>query len=71
VLALFRRCGTLAGSASNRICTDVDKATVVQGALNVATDVYLLLLPLLVVWRLHMPLKLKLGSGAVFFTGSM
>jgi hypothetical protein len=71
VLALYGPCGTLAGSASKRICTDVDEATVMQGALNVATDIYVLLLPLLVLWRLHMPLTRKLGACSVFFTGSM
>jgi hypothetical protein len=71
ILALWGPCGTVAGSEANRICRDVNATTVVQGALNVATDLYVLLLPLLVLWRLHMPLKRKLRAGAVFFTGLM
>ncbi len=42
---------------------------VVQGAVNVASDLYIFYLPIPVVWNLQLPLKKKLGVLATFTTG--
>ena len=42
---------------------------VIQGTLNVALDIYILLLPVHVVLNLQLPMHKKLGVLAVFMTG--
>ena len=46
--------------------TTVNKAL---GILNVATDIYLFVVPLAGIFGLHMPLRRKFGVAAVFMTG--
>jgi hypothetical protein len=36
---------------------------------NVLSDFYLLAIPISVVWKLQLPLRKKVGAGAVFMTG--
>ena len=47
------------------------KVSFAQGWFNLLSDLYILLLPLPVLWKLHMPLRKKLGVAAVFLTGLM
>ncbi|MCJ1404232.1 hypothetical protein MMC11_007457 [Xylographa trunciseda] len=41
----------------------------VQASFNIASDLYLLCIPLPIIWRLQMSSKRKLGVGAIFMTG--
>ena len=43
--------------------------TVVQGVANVVLDLFILCLPIPIVWRLQLQLQKKLGIIAVFMTG--
>jgi hypothetical protein len=69
VAALIAPCGSVARLSEGGICEDVAVAAVVQAALNVVTDFYVLLLPLLVIRRLRLPRKRKIGVTAIFLTG--
>lgn len=42
-----------------------------RGPFNVLSDVYLLLLPLPAVWKLHLPLRKRIGIAGIFLTGSL
>jgi hypothetical protein len=44
---------------------------VLQGALAVALDLYIFILPLPVLWKLNMSLKRRIGVCAIFFTALM
>ena len=44
---------------------------VVQGALNVLLDMFILMIPIPVILRLHLPAKKKAGTCVVFLTGFM
>ncbi|KAL9593739.1 MAG: hypothetical protein Q9179_005720 [Wetmoreana sp. 5 TL-2023] len=44
---------------------------VVQGSLNVILDLYILYIPLPVIWKLQMGQKKKIGVAAIFMTGLM
>jgi hypothetical protein len=50
-------------------CLKMDQASNLLGAWNVATDLYLLVLPIYPIWQLRMPRARKLGVSAVFLTG--
>ena len=39
------------------------------GIVNMLTDIYIFVLPLMAISILHMPLKRKIGVGAVFMAG--
>ena len=41
------------------------------GAVNIASDLYLIILPLPAVWQLQMPKRKKVGISVVFLTGTM
>lgn len=41
----------------------------IQGGFSVATDFYILCLPIPVVWNLQLPMKKKIGILAIFMTG--
>ena len=43
--------------------------SVTVGAVNVISDLYLVILPLPAVWSLQLPLRRKLGVSAMFLTG--
>lgn len=53
-----------------RIRTGVTVA-IVQGAVNVGSDLYILCLPILGVWQLQAPLSKKIGISAIFMTGTL
>ena len=44
---------------------------IASGALNLITDIYVLCLPLPIVWSLQLPLRKRLGLIAIFMTGLM
>lgn len=48
---------------------EVDLFIWITSGLNVVGDIYLLIIPLSAVAKLHLPLRQKLGAFAVFFTG--
>lgn len=50
-------------------CVNQQDAGVVASALNVASDVLILLLPHRVIWKLQMTRKLKIGVSIVFGVG--
>lgn len=52
-------------------CTHEDIWAVVQGALNMFLDFYILYLPIPMVWKLQMGQKRKIGVMAIFMTGLM
>ena len=52
-------------------CINVNVAYAATGAVNVVSDLLILLLPMLAIWRLQMAPKRKLGVSAVFATGLM
>lgn len=41
----------------------------ISSGLNIFSDIYLIILPLTAVAKLHMPFRQKLGVSAMFFTG--
>ncbi len=43
----------------------------VQGSFGVVSDIYIFVLPMPVLWNLHMTPRKKLGVGSVFFAGLM
>ncbi|KJK78255.1 hypothetical protein H634G_06428 [Metarhizium anisopliae BRIP 53293] len=51
------------------MCARTRSLVVTQGVGNVVTDVFLLVLPLPVVWTLHIPLGRKLGVSSMFLVG--
>ena len=50
-------------------CHHAFTMTYVQGIFNIVSDLFLLILPVPVVWRLQMPQKKKWGVCAIFATG--
>ncbi|KAK8076768.1 hypothetical protein PG994_004040 [Apiospora phragmitis] len=50
-------------------CSDTRILVVLQGVGNVATDVWLILLPLPAVWALQMPLRQKIAVSSMFMVG--
>jgi hypothetical protein len=64
----YDRFGFLAAFVSEP-CVRSRILVVIQGVGNVAIDLFLMLLPLPVVWNLQMPLKRKLQTSAMFLIG--
>ncbi|KAL9630535.1 MAG: hypothetical protein Q9164_006366 [Protoblastenia rupestris] len=52
-------------------CSRQKTWAVVQGALNMSLDFYILYLPIPMVWKLQMEQKRKIGVTAIFMTGFM
>jgi hypothetical protein len=52
-------------------CSRAKPDAIAQGIGNILLDLYALVLPLPVVWGLHLPLKKKLGLMIIFLTGSL
>jgi hypothetical protein len=50
-------------------CLDIDAALIATSAINLVSDVAILVLPLAGIWQLRLPLKKKIGAGLVFATG--
>ena len=52
-------------------CHHAITMTYVQGIFNIVSDLFILVLPIPVVWRLQMPQRKKWGVFAIFATGSL
>ena len=50
-------------------CINIDVVDIVTAAINVLSDIVLLLLPLTCIWQLQMQSSSKIAVSAVFFTG--
>ena len=50
-------------------CISIEAVDIVAAAINVLSDVVLLLLPITCIWQLQMPSRSKLAVSAVFTTG--
>jgi large subunit ribosomal protein L36e len=50
-------------------CLNNERVFVAGGAINVVSDFAIMLLPVLLISRLQMPLKKKIGVSAIFATG--
>lgn len=50
-------------------CRDSMIMTYVQGIFNIVSDLYVLVVPLPVVWKLQLPLRKKIGVSALFMSG--
>lgn len=50
-------------------CINIDVVDIVTAAINVLSDIVLLLLPLTCIWQLQMQSRSKVAVSAVFFTG--
>lgn len=46
-----------------------DKMAITTGAINVATDIFMIVLPLPIIMKLNLSLRKRLGLAAVFLTG--
>ena len=61
--------GLLLGLSSHKCLSQAQALNVVIGAFNLASDIYLLGIPLPAVWSLQMALKRKIGILMIFLTG--
>jgi hypothetical protein len=52
-------------------CVRLDQAYLAGAALNAATDVAILLLPIWLLWPLTLPTQTKIGLIAILMTGSL
>ncbi len=50
-------------------CINIEVVDIVTAAINVVSDVVLLLLPITCIWQLQMPSRSKVAVSAVFTTG--
>ncbi|KAI0903368.1 hypothetical protein F4823DRAFT_284526 [Ustulina deusta] len=51
------------------VCIDTQYSVVITGAINVLSDLTILVTPIAAIWQLQLPLKRKIGSSAVFGVG--
>ena len=61
--------GLLLGLSSEKCLSQAQTLKIVIGAFNLASDIYLLGIPLAAVWPLQMALKRKIGVTMIFLTG--
>lgn len=52
-------------------CISTNASIIATSAINIVSDITILVLPLLSIARLHLPTTKKLGVGAVFATGAL
>lgn len=52
-------------------CVNMNAAFKTLSALNVATDVALLILPIWLMWSMHLPFWKKVGTVFILMTGSL
>ena len=62
---------TKGDSVGGFYCDHIDFLSVVQGALNVASDIYVLVIPIVVVLGLSLVPRKKMAVLAVFLTGML
>jgi len=60
---------TAESAATRPFCVQNYKVTILQSVFGVATDFYVLLLPVAKVWQLQLPFRRKVGVIAIFMTG--
>lgn len=58
-----------AASLKSRICIDTWKVTLATGAINTLIDLYILVLPIVMVLKLQLTPRRKLGVVAIFTIG--
>ena len=58
-------------TASSARCRSINVTDYIQGSFGVVSDIYIFILPLPVLWGLHMAPRKKLGVFATFLTGLM
>ncbi|KAL8628986.1 hypothetical protein Q9189_005327, partial [Teloschistes chrysophthalmus] len=71
VLAIPRPGESLIGTMLSKGVASAIPLSIGQGAINVATDFYILLLPIPGVLQLQLPTRKKIGFCAIFMTGSL
>ena len=69
VLTIPTRGQNLLGSILSANTAKIIPLGIIQGSFNVASDFYILFLPILGVWQLQLPLQKRLGICAIFMTG--
>ncbi|KAL6718732.1 ribosomal protein L36 [Lecanora helva] len=52
-------------------CVDINSVSIITSVINAASDLVLLTLPIVYVWKLQMNLKRKIGVSAVFATAGL
>jgi hypothetical protein len=62
---------TSAASLEKAPCTSIYGVTIFQGALNVASDIYVLCLPLPYLVKLHVSRRQKIGLLVIFLAGTV
>jgi hypothetical protein len=50
-------------------CATAEPVSIMLGAVNIFSDIYILILPMPMIWKLQMSLERKLGIMAIFTTG--
>ncbi|KAH8723281.1 hypothetical protein GQ44DRAFT_710388 [Phaeosphaeriaceae sp. PMI808] len=58
-------------SISYGSCIDHTKIFIFSGAMNTATDMIILLLPVFILWNLHLPRRQKIGVILILMTGGL
>ena len=53
------------------VCLNVTITGIVPGAINAATDFFVVLLPIPLIYKMHMQRKLKVQLIGIFFLGSL
>ncbi|KAK0516237.1 hypothetical protein JMJ35_000840 [Cladonia borealis] len=56
-------------TASAERCRDMNRMNYVQGGFGIVSDLYIFILPMPVIWRLHMQLRRKIAVCGIFLTG--
>ena len=52
-------------------CINVSEILAVHGGLNIATDIAMLILPVVMVWKLQLPRREKAALAGLFMTGTL
>lgn len=52
-------------------CVDINSVNIITSVINAVSDLVLLLLPIICVWKLQMNLRKKLGVSAIFATAAL
>ena len=69
VLTIPRKGESLLGSILSPDTAKAIPLSIAMGGFNVASDFYILFLPIPGVWQLQLPLQKKIGFSAIFMTG--
>ena len=58
-------------TVSGGSCINVAKILMTHGIINIATDVAMLVLPVMLVYKLQLPMKQKMAVAGLFMTGTL